>query len=48
MVACENCASIMKKCVQCRTQIEEMVPLIVCCGGKGVIEKVFYLYKYII
>lgn len=30
----------MKKCVQCRTQIEEMVPLSVCCGGSGIIEKV--------
>lgn len=30
----------MKKCVQCRTQIEEMVPMTVCCGGQGTIAKV--------
>ena len=35
MVACENCAPIMKKCVQCRTQIEQMVPFTVCLGGPG-------------
>lgn len=35
MVSCENCAPIMKKCVECRTPIEQMVPWIVCCGGKG-------------
>lgn len=40
MVACENCSAIMKKCVQCRTQIEEMVPMAVCCGGQGVVSKV--------
>jgi hypothetical protein len=25
----------MKKCVQCRAQIDQMVPFIVCCGGIG-------------
>ena len=25
----------MKKCVQCRSSIEKMVPFIVCCGGTG-------------
>ena len=34
MVACENCASVMKKCVECRSVIEEKVPFYVCCGGK--------------
>ena len=28
------CASVMKKCVKCRTLIEKSVPFIVCCGGK--------------
>lgn len=40
MVACESCASIMKKCVQCRTNITEMIPLSVCCGGQGTISKI--------
>lgn len=40
MVACDSCASIMKKCVECRTQIEQMVPLNVCCGGQGTIAKI--------
>lgn len=40
MVACDSCASIMKKCVECRTQIEQMVPLNVCCGGQGQIAKI--------
>ena len=34
MVACESCASIMKKCVECRTEIQEKIPFNVCCGGK--------------
>jgi E3 ubiquitin-protein ligase mind-bomb len=34
MVACENCAPIMKKCVECRTPIEEAMSFNVCCGGK--------------
>merc|ERR1712121_563554 len=34
MVACENCASVTKKCVECRAVIEEKVPFFVCCGGK--------------
>ena len=29
-----GCAAIMKKCVQCRVQIEQIVPRIVCQGGK--------------
>lgn len=32
MVAAENCASVMKKCVECRSVIEGA--LYVCCGGK--------------
>lgn len=40
MVACDSCSSIMKKCVECRTQIEQMVPLNVCCGGQGTIAKI--------
>lgn len=31
----------MKKCVMCRTQIEEIMPYTLCCGGSGIIEKVF-------
>ena len=34
MVACESCAIIMKKCVECRTPIEQSIPFSVCCGGK--------------
>ena len=34
MVACENCAPIMKKCVECRTAITESIPLNICCGAK--------------
>ena len=34
MVACESCAAIMKKCVECRTPIQETIPFNVCCGGK--------------
>jgi len=30
----------MKKCVQCRTSIEQMVPFSVCCGSTGTIAKV--------
>lgn len=30
----------MKKCVECRTPIEETVPLNVCCGGEGKASKV--------
>ena len=33
MVTCETCA-VGKKCVECRSQIEEKVPFFVCCGGK--------------
>ena len=33
MCACEGCARLMKKCVQCRETITETVPFIVCCGG---------------
>uniref|UniRef100_A0A8D8UEG3 RING-type E3 ubiquitin transferase n=1 Tax=Cacopsylla melanoneura TaxID=428564 RepID=A0A8D8UEG3_9HEMI len=40
MVACESCASLMKKCVQCRTQIDHMHPMVVCCGGPGIISEV--------
>ena len=28
-----GCGALMKKCVQCRSSIEKMVPFIVCCGG---------------
>ena len=34
MVTCETCAAVMKKCVECRSTIEEKVPFFVCCGGK--------------
>ena len=34
LVACESCAAIMKKCVECRTPIQETIPFNVCCGGK--------------
>lgn len=40
MVACESCSPIMKKCIQCRTQIEHMVPLSLCRGGEGDVVKV--------
>lgn len=46
MVACDNCSIIMKKCVQCRTSIEEMVPLSVCCGGQGTVSKVSILCSF--
>jgi E3 ubiquitin-protein ligase mind-bomb len=42
MVACDHCAPIMKKCVQCRTAIEQMVPFKVCCGSTGTIAKVLH------
>lgn len=40
MCACANCATLMKKCVKCRAQIETLVPLNVCCGNNGLISKV--------
>ena len=40
MVACDHCAPIMKKCVQCRSAIEQMIPFRVCCGQNGTIAKV--------
>lgn len=42
MVACDYCAPIMKKCVQCRTNIEQMVPFSVCCGAGGTISTVVH------
>lgn len=45
MVACESCSSIMKKCVQCRTNITEMVPLSVCSGGQGTISKLQSIHQ---
>ncbi|XP_070491410.1 E3 ubiquitin-protein ligase mind-bomb-like isoform X1 [Chironomus tepperi] len=42
LVACDHCAPIMKKCVQCRTSIEQMVPFSVCCGSTGTIAKVLH------
>lgn len=42
MVACESCAPIMKKCVQCRTELQQMVPFSVCCGSTGTIAKVVH------
>lgn len=42
MVACDHCAPIMKKCVQCRTAIEQMVPYKVCCGSTGTVAKVVH------
>ncbi|KAL9692296.1 hypothetical protein quinque_016494 [Culex quinquefasciatus] len=43
MVACDNCAQIRKKCVQCRTQIDQKVPLSVCSGGQGNVITVQHL-----
>jgi len=40
MCACDGCAALMKKCVQCRGQIDHMVPFVVCCGGIGTISDV--------
>ena len=34
MCACDNCAALMKKCVQCRGVIENQVPFSVCCGAQ--------------
>lgn len=42
MVACENCASIMKKCIQCRTELQQIVPLSVCCGSNGPVSKIVH------
>ena len=47
MVACDNCSVLMKKCVQCRTPIEEMIPFIVACGGKGNVAKVEEVCKLV-
>lgn len=41
LCACDSCAPLMKKCVQCRAQIERMVPFSVCCGGPGIQLKFF-------
>ncbi|XP_064201637.1 E3 ubiquitin-protein ligase mib1-like [Anguilla rostrata] len=30
-----DCASLMKKCVQCRAVVERRTPFALCCGGKG-------------
>lgn len=30
-----DCASLMKKCVQCRAVVERRTPFVLCCGGKG-------------
>lgn len=38
MCACYQCAPLMKKCVQCRTQIDKMQSFIVCCGGTGIAD----------
>ena len=38
-----DCALLMKKCVQCRESIEEFIPFIVCCGGKGLLTFLLYL-----
>lgn len=32
----------MKKCVQCRTEIQQIVPFSVCCGSSGSISKVVH------
>lgn len=32
MCACDACAALMKKCVQCRAQIDRVIPYVVCCG----------------
>lgn len=44
MCACDNCASLMKKCVQCRGVIEKHIPFIVCCGGQGEDKKISILF----
>lgn len=33
----------MKKCVQCRTQIEQMVPYTAYCGGQGINSKLVHI-----
>uniref|UniRef100_A0A087XXV1 RING-type E3 ubiquitin transferase n=1 Tax=Poecilia formosa TaxID=48698 RepID=A0A087XXV1_POEFO len=33
---CGHCASLMKKCVQCRAVVERRTPFVLCCGGKGI------------
>ena len=46
MVACENCAPIMKKCVECRTAITESIPFSICCGAKqGESCSNFFIYS---
>lgn len=40
MCVCSNCATVMKKCVKCRAQIESMVSLNVCYGNNALISKV--------
>lgn len=43
MVACDSCAPIMKKCVQCRTELQQMIPFSVCCGASsGTISKLVH------
>lgn len=34
-VSLTDCASLMKKCVQCRAVVERRTPFVMCCGGKG-------------
>ena len=54
MCACDACATLMKKCVQCRAQIAHMMPLTLCCGGIGDVTYVkgcnasagMYILKY--
>jgi E3 ubiquitin-protein ligase mind-bomb len=46
MCACDSCGALMKKCVQCRAQIDQMVPFIVCCGGIGASKSaLFFIHK---
>ena len=38
MCACQGCAALMKKCVQCRAPIETVVSFEVCCGIEPVVN----------
>uniref|UniRef100_A0A8C4ZEC4 RING-type E3 ubiquitin transferase n=1 Tax=Gadus morhua TaxID=8049 RepID=A0A8C4ZEC4_GADMO len=37
------CASLMKKCVQCRAVVERRTPFVMCCGGKGMEDEAVIL-----
>lgn len=44
LCACDSCAPLMKKCVNCRAQIDRMVPFSVLCGGPGMIKVWLTIY----